>query len=123
MSQMALLIIELVLCMLTMLILYKRYNKIGVYSFCIVCIILSSIMSLKTITLYNYDVNLGIIPFVSIFTVSNILTQKNGTEEAKTLLLITMISSIISFILLFLVSYMKSSNINLFMKIVKMVNK
>lgn len=115
MSQIALIIIELFLCLFTLLFLYKRYGNIGVYTYCIVCMILSSIMALKTITLYNYDIPLGIIPFVSLFTASNILIQKNGTDESKTLLLITTISSIISFIILLLVSYMKSSNINLFM--------
>lgn len=115
MSQIALIIIELFLCLFTLLFLYKRYGNIGVYTYCIVCMILSSIMALKTITLYNYDIPLGIIPFVSLFTASNIMIQKNGTDESKNLLLITTISSIISFIILLLVSYMKSSNINLFM--------
>ena len=72
-------------------------------------------MSLKTITLYDYDVNLGIIPFVTIFTASNILIQKHGQEEAKKLLLITVIMSLISYSILYLISLMKSSNINLFM--------
>ena len=115
MSQIALLIIELFLCLFTLLFLYKRYGNIGVYTYCIVCMILSSIMALKTITLYNYDIPLGIIPFVSLFTASNILIQKNGTAESKNLLLITTISSIISYIIILLASNMKSSNINLFM--------
>ncbi len=115
MSQIALLIIELFLCLFTLLFLYKRYGNIGIYTYCIICMILSGIMALKTITLYNYDIPLGIIPFVSLFTASNILIQKNGTAESKNLLLITTISSIISYIIILLASNMKSSNINLFM--------
>lgn len=114
MSQITLLVIELILCQSLLLILYKKYNKIGIYTYCTVALILSTIMSLKTINLFEYDLNLGMIPFVTIFTASNILIQKNGEEDAKTLLLITITSSLISYIILFIVSFMKPSNINLF---------
>ena len=114
MSQINLLIIEFIVCQLLLLILYKKYNKTGIYIFCGIALTLSSIMSLKTITLYEYDMNLGMIPFAAIFTSANILIQKNGVDDAKTLLLTTMGSSLISYIILFLVSFMDSSNINLF---------
>ena len=81
MSQLSLLIIELVICLLMIIILYKKYSKLGLYVYCAISLILTSIMSLKTITLYNYDINLGITSFVTIFTVSNIIIQKNGVEE------------------------------------------
>ncbi len=114
MSQLSLLIIELVICLLMIIILYKKYSKLGLYVYCTISLILTSIMSLKTITLYNYDVNLGITSFVTIFTVSNIIIQKNGVEETKTLLLTTIASSTIGYLILFLASQMTSSNINLF---------
>lgn len=114
MSQINLLIIEFIVCQLLLLILYKKYSKTGIYIFCGIALTLSSIMSLKTITLYEYDMNLGMIPFAAIFTSANILIQKNGVDDAKTLLLTTMGSSLISYIILFLVSFMNSSNINLF---------
>ncbi len=115
MNQITLLIVELILCLATLVIVYKKYSKTGLYIYSTIALILASIMSLKTITLYDYDVNLGIIPFVTIFTASNILIQKHGQEEAKKLLLITVIMSLISYSILYLISLMKSSNINLFM--------
>jgi uncharacterized integral membrane protein (TIGR00697 family) len=71
-------------------------------------------MSLKTIPLYNFDLNLGIIPFITIFTSSNILIQKKGPEIIKNLILTIMTTSFISYIIIYLISYMNSSNINLF---------
>ena len=114
MSQISLLVIELLLSLSLIIILYKKYSKQGLYIYCILSLILTCIMSLKTITLYNYDINLGITSFVTLFTVSNIIIQKNGVEEAKTLLLTTVISATIGYLILFLVSLMTSSNINLF---------
>lgn len=114
MNQTILLIIELILCLSMIVILYKKYKKIGLYAYCSVAFILAAIMSLKTITMYNYDVNLGIIPLVTIFTVSNILIQKYGPEESKTLLLICIASLIFSFVILYTIGIMNPSNINLF---------
>ncbi len=114
MNQISLLIIEMILCQTFLLALYIKYNKIGIYVYCVMAMIVSSLMSLKTITLYSYDVNLGIIPFVSIFTASNIIMQKKGMEDAKTMLLTTITSSLVGYIILLLISYMNSSNINLF---------
>lgn len=115
MSQISLLIIELIVCNIVLLTSYKMYNKTGIYAYSIIAIILASIMSQKLITLYNFDINLGIIPLISIFTASNILIQKNGTDDAKTLLLITIATSIIGFIILYIISLMHPSSINLFM--------
>ena len=98
MNQMSLLIIELILCLTMLITLYKKYQNIGIYTYCVIVIILSSIMTQKVITLYDFDVNLGIIPMVSIFAASNILIQKNGQEDAKTLLLITIGSSLVGYI-------------------------
>ena len=115
MSQIYLIIIELIICFLMLIIMYKKYNKIGIYTYCVISLILTGIMSLKTITLYDYDMNLGIIPLITIFTASNILIQKEGPDEPKALLLITLLSFFISYIILLITSYISSSNINLFM--------
>ena len=114
MNQINLLVIKLIICYIMIIILYKKYNKIGLYIYCSINIILTFIMSLKTVNMYDFDLNLGITSFVTIFTASNILIQKNGQEEVKRLLLTVIGSSLISFIVLYLTSFMTSSNINLF---------
>lgn len=114
MSNINLLCIELVICLITLIIVYKAFKIPGLYAYSIVSFILSNIMSLKVITLYNFDINLGIIPFVSVFIASNIIIQKKGPEEIKKLILILISSSIISYLLIFMVNLLDSSNINLF---------
>lgn len=114
MSAITLLIIETIMCFLMLIIMYKKYKTEGLYLYTIILIFLSSLMSLKTIPFYNYDMNLGIIPFVTIFTNFNIIIQKKGVEETKRLLLTVLSATIVSYILLLLLSYMNSSDINLF---------
>lgn len=114
MTSTTLLGIETIICLLLLLLLYKKYKIEGIYTYTIIALILSCLMSLKTITIYNFDLNLGIVPFVTVFTSFNILIQKKGPDETKTLLLTLITSSIISYGIIYLVSYMDSSNINLF---------
>lgn len=114
MSTTSLLILELILCLTTLGFLYKYYKTNGLYIYIIISLILSSLMSLKLTSLFNYDLNLGIIPFVTIFTASNIIIQKNGPNAIKKLILTVSASFLISYALLYLVQMMDSSNINLF---------
>ena len=114
MNSIILLGIEAALCLIILTILYKCYKITGLYAYTISALILSSLMSLKTITIYNFDINLGIIPFITIFTAFNIIIQKKGPEETKNLLLTLIATSIISYSILYLVSIMSPSNINLF---------
>lgn len=114
MNSLSLLIIEMIICYITLTIIYKFLKKDGLYIYSIIAIILSTILSLKMITIDNFDIPLGIIPFTTIFIANNILIQKEGPNEAKNLILSILFSEIISFFLLILVSYMNSSNINLF---------
>ena len=114
MSTTSLLILELILCLTTLGFLYKYYKTNGLYIYIIISLILSSLMSLKLTSLFNYDLNLGIIPFVTIFTASNIIIQKNGPNAIKKVILTVSASFLISYALLYLVQIMDSSNINLF---------
>lgn len=114
MNSLTLLIIEAVLCFTTQVFLYKHYKIKGLYAYTIIALMLSCLMSLKTISLYNYDVNLGIVPFITIFTSGNILVQKQGPEAIKSLILTLIATSLISYVMLYLVSFMNSSDINLF---------
>jgi uncharacterized integral membrane protein (TIGR00697 family) len=71
-------------------------------------------MSLKTVDIFDFTVNLGIVPFISIFTVSNIIIQKKGILEVKNFILNILLTSTLAYIILLLVSKMDSSSINLF---------
>ena len=114
MSTISLLILELILCLITLVFLYKQYKTNGLYIYIIISLILSSLMSLKLTSLFNYDLNLGIIPFVTIFIASNIIIQKNGPNAIKKVILTVSASFLLSYSLLYLVHLMDSSNLNLF---------
>ena len=114
MSNINLLCIELAICLITLIIVYKHSKIVGLYAYSIVLFILSNIMSLKTITLQNFDINLGIIPFITVFIASNIIVQKKGPEEVKKFILILIASSVISYFFLYTAKLLNSSNINLF---------
>ena len=114
MPAITLLILELILCLTIQTILYKNYKTLGLYTYVIAASLISSLMSLKTINLFNYDINLGIIPFVTIFTSSNILIQKKGPDSTKQLILTLSASFLVSYLILYIIHYMTPSNINLF---------
>lgn len=114
MNNITLLSIELIISIITMLLIYKVYKIKGLYVYSIVAFILSNIMSLKTISVYNFDTNLGIILFTTVFISNNIIIQKKGLEETKKLLLYIIACSIISYGILYITSLIGSSNINLF---------
>ena len=117
MSNINLLYIELAICLITLIIIYKHSKIVGLYAYSIALFTISNIMSLKTIPLQNFDINLGIIPFVTVFIASNIIIQKKGPEEVKKFILAIIASSIISYFFLYSAKLLDSSNINLFTNI------
>lgn len=114
MNNITLLGIELIICLIFILLSYKYLKILGLHIYTVVALILSNMMSLKVITIYNFDVNLGLILFVTIFIATNIMLQKKGQEEVKKNILILILTSIIAYFYFYLVSIMDSSTINLF---------
>lgn len=114
MNSITLLIIELIFCLITQIFLYKHYKTTGLYIYVISALIISGIMSLKTISLYNFNLNLGVIPLITVFTSSNILIQKKGFDTTKKLILITLAAFLVNYLIIYLISIMNPSNINLF---------
>ena len=108
------LLIELVLCYTVIIYLYKKYQYNGMHAYATIAFIISNLMSLKTVEIFGFDLNLGIIPFISVFIVSNIIIQKKGKEENKNLIINILLTSTISYIILLLVSKMDSSIIKQF---------
>ena len=114
MSTITLLIIEGLICFIGLVLMYKKFKIDGLYIYSITLSFLAAFMSLKQIPIDNYDINLGLIPFVMIFTTFNTVIQKKGVEETKKLLLTIVSTTLIGYIILLLISYATASNINLF---------
>ena len=96
------LIIEIILCYTTIIILYQKKQKEGLYLYAIVGLILSNIMVLKRTEILSLEIALGFTIYASIFITSNIIVQKYGPEEIKKLLLVLVGSIIVSTIIIFL---------------------
>lgn len=109
-----LLCIEVIICFIAIVILYKNYKLDGLYTYSVIAFILANLMSLKVISIYNFDINLGIATFTSVFISLNIIIQKKGIDEVKKAILYIIISSVIAYSCFYLTSLMNSSNINLF---------
>lgn len=106
--------IELIICYIAITFLYKKYQYNGLYSYAAIAFILSNLMSLKTAEVLGFTINLGLIPFISVFIVSNIINQKKGKEEIKKLIINILLTSTLAYIILLLVTKMDSSILNLF---------
>jgi len=106
--------VELIICYVAITFLYKKYQYNGLYTYASIAFILSNLMSLKTAEVLGFTINLGIIPFLSVFIVSNIINQKKGKEEIKKLIINILLTSTLAYIILLLVSKMDSSVLNLF---------
>ena len=108
------LIIETIICLTAIILVYYKYKTNGLYGYLIIETILSNIMSLKTIDINNFSLNLGLIPFLCLFLISNIIIQKKGKEEIKKIIVLILAISVISYIIFLLSCKLESSTINLF---------
>lgn len=114
MTNITLLGVELILCLLLQIIIYKTHKIEGIYAYTIILFILSCITSLKVITIYNFELNLGFIPFITGILSINIIVQKKGYNAIKNLVIVLIISLVASYAVLYLTSLLTSSQTMLF---------
>lgn len=114
MTNITLLGVELILCLLLQIIIYKTHKIEGIYAYTIILFILSCITSLKVITIYNFELNLGFIPFITGILSTNIIVQKKGYNAIKNLVIVLIISLVASYAVLYLTSLLTSSQTMLF---------
>ena len=104
--------IEMLLCFIFIIFLYKKYKTDGLLTYAIITTIISNILSLKEIDILNVEVPLGIGLTISIVLVANIITQKRGKDEVNNLLVLVFIASLISCCFLNLSGLITSSDIS-----------
>lgn len=106
-------LIEIIVTLFSLVLANKLFGKNGLYFWLIISIILSIILSFKSINLFSCEVNLGIVPYVSNFICMNILIQKYGQEQNKKIIICTIISIVITYLLIILLNSYEINNINL----------
>ena len=107
------LLIEIIVTFSALIIANKLYGKNGLYFWLIISIITSTILSVKTVIIFNYEVSLGIVPYVSNFICMNILVQKYGTEQNKKIVICSIMSLIFSYLLIVMLNNYNIGYINL----------
>lgn len=107
-----LLIIEVIVSYILLLFVYKKYKEEGIYIWIVVALLISSLMSIKSIDINNINIALGLGVSSSIYIANNILIQKKGTEYVKNIITLLFIFSIIFICLVILSSGLMSSEYN-----------
>ncbi len=104
--------IEMVLCYIFIIILYKKYKTDGLLCYSIVATIISTILSRQEIDALSTEVPLGIGITISLVIVANIITQNRGKEEVNTQLILVFVASLISCCFLNLSGILEPSTMN-----------
>ena len=101
-------IIVLLLILVSLLLIYsmyKIYDKRGLYFSLVIMNIMSFILSFKIIKIFSLNINLGLIPMISIFTIIYIIITKYGIKDKKTILSLSLYTNIITSILILITNY------------------
>lgn len=114
MRNLLLVLAETLVCYIGIIILNKKYKTDGLYVYAIIATFLSCIMSLKQIDLVSVTVPIGFGVTTSLIIAGNIITQKRGTDEIKTYILLIIVTALVSFCFLNMSGLMKSSDYNLY---------
>lgn len=114
MNNINLIALEAGIFLITIPIIYRLFDIKGLYTYVITLFIISTISSLKLITINDFDINLGITSFTTIIIISNIIVQKKGPKSIKSLILIMLLSILVSYSILYLTFLEKSNTVKLF---------
>lgn len=98
-------IILVILTLLTIYCLYKILDKRGMYFGLVMLDLISFVLSFKISTIFKMNVNLGIIPLISTFSIIYIFLSKYNSKETKNLLLITLYANITASLLLVVMNF------------------
>ena len=100
-----LLVMLIILNILTIYILSKIFDKRGLYYAITILTILTFILSFKVGYIFKMNVNLGIIPFISVLTINYIYLIKYGKKDINSLVLTTTITNIVFALFLVIMNY------------------
>ena len=101
-------IIVLLLILVSLLLIYsmyKIYDKRGLYFSLVIMNIMSFILSFKIIKIFSLNINLGLIPMISIFTIIYIIITKYSIKDKKNILSLSLYTNIITSILILITNY------------------
>ena len=99
------LILLIIICLFTIYIFYKLFDKRGLFFANTILSILTFILSFKIGYIFKMNINLGIIPFISVLTINYIYLIKYDKKNINSLLLTTTITNAIMVLFLVIINY------------------
>ena len=101
-------IIVLILIVLTLLstfCLYKMLDKRGLYFSLVIFDLIAFVLSFKITYVFKMNINIGIIPLISTFSIIYIFLTKYNKQETNNLIIITLLSNITAALLLTVMNF------------------
>jgi len=105
-------LIEVILVFLLMIISYKVGKKDGLFTYLGFMSAVIGIVTVKSIDIFSFEVNLGLPLLIGIFTCSNIIVQKYGIDEVKDIIKTFIFPYIVTTAILSLTSLVTASEFN-----------
>lgn len=98
-------LVLIALTLLTIFCLYKMFDKRGLYFSLVILNLISFVLSFKITYVFKMNINIGIIPLISTFSILYIFLTKYNSKETKNLLTITLLSNITASLLLAVMNF------------------
>lgn len=101
-------VITLILTLLTLLIIfcmYKMLDKRGLYFGLVLISLIAFVLSFKISYIFKMNINIGIIPLISTFTIIYLFLLNYKKKETKNLIIITFCSNVAVAVLLTIMNY------------------
>lgn len=112
MRNLILIILEVIVCYVLMIVLYKKYKTDGLYTFGIIATTLSCVMSLKQVDIFGVAIPFGFGVTTSTLIAGNVIIQKKEYEDLKKYIIIILITLIINCIFFNLSGIIQGSEYN-----------
>ena len=99
------LMILICITLITTYLLYRIFDKRGLYFSLVTLTITTFILSFKIVEVFKMNINLGIVPFVGTLSIYYLFMIKYGIKEIKELQKISLYTSILTAIFLVIMNY------------------
>lgn len=95
-------LLYLILSFFTTIWLYRKYEKVGLYCWICVLVIVCNMQTIKLSELFGFTISLGNISYGALFLATDILSEKYGKEAAKDATMLSFIIMILFSLLMYI---------------------
>lgn len=111
MTNLIISIIYLLLSFSFTILIYKKYGKIGLFSWICILVVICNIQTIKLSSIFGLNISLGNISYGALFLTNDILSEKYGEKTAKKACELSFVIMIIFSLLMYIfLQYIPSDN-------------